>query len=326
MPVSNQQLRALLDLTVTSSAAGVNIPILYGTTMVPGNIIWSPGLTEVVTGIAVKDTNGNTHTLDMYSYTCSFAVAFCEGPGIITKIWGDTTVLYDNTGSYVNYQGIYAANTLYLIGEVVRYDSASGGERFFICVKSSAPKTTPAPSSNNPYWQLYTGGVALAGGQAFPSPALYTGDELQAADPTILAALGVENTPAYRGLVYAVWTNLDLTSFNNRIPSIRAIVQATVPVTGNTDTAQLYECANAFGGVTNYTTVVNEAQLGNAWAGQYFLVTGFTNAQNNGYFLCTASDPTHLTLANPNGVGEAIYYANAVNSDSPNGTAGVDYI
>jgi len=43
-------------------------------------------------------------------------------------------------------------------------------------------------------------------------------------DPTILAALGADKTPAFRGLVYAVWKDLDVTLFNNRIPSIRGIV------------------------------------------------------------------------------------------------------
>jgi uncharacterized protein (TIGR02217 family) len=37
----------------------------------------------------------------------------------------------------------------------------------------------------------------------------------------------------------------------------------------------------------------------NAYAGRYFTVTGFvTHTTNNGTFLCTASDATHLTLAN----------------------------
>ena len=37
----------------------------------------------------------------------------------------------------------------------------------------------------------------------------------------------------------------------------------------------------------------------NAFAGLVFIVTGFTNAVNNGTFQCVASSTTTLTLANP---------------------------
>ncbi len=224
MSVNSQQIKALLDLTVSSSAAGVHIPIGYGLNSMGANIIWSPGLKETITPVPFKDTNDVTHTMYLYSYTVSFAAAFCEGPGVITKIWGDTQVLYDNTGAFVNYQGLFSSGTIYNVGAIVRYDSAEGGERFFICVRSINRLPFPAPSSSNNCWQLYTGGVALAGGQAFPSPTMYTGSDIQTADPTIVALLGVDKTPAFRGLVYAVWKDLDVTLFNNRIPSIRGVV------------------------------------------------------------------------------------------------------
>ena len=42
----------------------------------------------------------------------------------------------------------------------------------------------------------------------------------------------------------------------------------------------------------------------NAYAGLTFVVAGFTNAQNNGTFICTASSTTTLTLENPNSTSE----------------------
>jgi hypothetical protein len=225
MSVNAQQVKALLDLSVSSSAAGVHIPIGYGETSMGANIIWSPGLQETVTKINFV----GQPQLTLYNYTVSFAAAFCEGPGVITKIWGDTQILYDNTGTYVNYQGLFNSSTLYNVGEIVRADSGTGAERFYICVNTATELPFPAPGGDNNCWQVYTGGVAVAGGQAFPSPTLYTGSDIQNADPTIQAALGVGKTPAFRGLVYAVWANLDVSLFNNRIPSIRGVVLGGIP-------------------------------------------------------------------------------------------------
>jgi len=48
----------------------------------------------------------------------------------------------------------------------------------------------------------------------------YPGDEAQLADPFILAKMGTENTPAYRGTAYVVFEELDLTAFGNRLPQL----------------------------------------------------------------------------------------------------------
>lgn len=48
----------------------------------------------------------------------------------------------------------------------------------------------------------------------------YPGSEAQTADPLISAAMGAASTPAYRGLAYAVFEELDLTPFGNRLPQI----------------------------------------------------------------------------------------------------------
>lgn len=54
------------------------------------------------------------------------------------------------------------------------------------------------------------------------SLALYLGTETQLPDPTIEAAAGLGSTPAYRGVVYAVFRDLQLADFGNRIPLITA--------------------------------------------------------------------------------------------------------
>jgi len=47
---------------------------------------------------------------------------------------------------------------------------------------------------------------------------VYTGDEAQQQDPTIVAYLGADCAPAYRGTAYLVIEDLDLGQFGNRVP------------------------------------------------------------------------------------------------------------
>ena len=54
----------------------------------------------------------------------------------------------------------------------------------------------------------------------------YGGSEDQLPDPTIEAALGVGNAPAYRGFTYVVFNRLALEKFGNRLPSITCEVVA----------------------------------------------------------------------------------------------------
>lgn len=56
------------------------------------------------------------------------------------------------------------------------------------------------------------------------SVALYEGDEFQMPDPVVSSIQGADQTPGYRGQIYAVFDNLDLTSFGNRVPNLRALV------------------------------------------------------------------------------------------------------
>ena len=55
---------------------------------------------------------------------------------------------------------------------------------------------------------------------------LHLGDEDQAADPLIAAAEGIDGTPAYRGCAYAVFEDLQLADYGNRIPSLTFEVEA----------------------------------------------------------------------------------------------------
>jgi hypothetical protein len=68
-------------------------------------------------------------------------------------------------------------------------------------------------------------GVTPAG---YPVPTFYPGDELQNPSPLIQGDKGVNVTPAFRGLIYAVWEDLPLADFGNRIPNLQALVAASI--------------------------------------------------------------------------------------------------
>ncbi len=71
---------------------------------------------------------------------------------------------------------------------------------------------------------------------------IYTGSETQLPDPTIEAAKGVGNVPAYRGQAYIVLTDFQLADYGNRIPNFefevvqQGVAQGTRQVGNSFDT------------------------------------------------------------------------------------------
>ena len=66
----------------------------------------------------------------------------------------------------------------------------------------------------------------------------YDGTDDQVIDPLIAATEGLEATPAYRGIAYAVFENMALASFGNRIPSLSFEVLAD---TGDVSTGAIID-------------------------------------------------------------------------------------
>lgn len=87
----------LQDGQVSSSANGSPRPFGYGGFMLGAQIIWSSGIQENKTTTTQSAKGGPTNTSTTYSYTVSFAGAFCEGPAKITRIWGDSKLIFDST-------------------------------------------------------------------------------------------------------------------------------------------------------------------------------------------------------------------------------------
>jgi hypothetical protein len=58
-------------------------------------------------------------------------------------------------------------------------------------------------------------------------PIIYTGTSTQLPDPTIQAAEGIDQTPAFRDICYAVYNNFPLADFGNRLPNIRGEISTS---------------------------------------------------------------------------------------------------
>lgn len=89
------------DLSVTSSAYGAAIPLIYGPrNRVTGNVIWSTGLVEHVSEEESGGKGGSSVTTTTYTYSTSVAVAFCEGEvASVSRIWANGDLIYDD-GSF----------------------------------------------------------------------------------------------------------------------------------------------------------------------------------------------------------------------------------
>lgn len=85
----------------------------------------------------------------------------------------------------------------------------------------------------------------------------------------------------------------------------------------------LSAAANAVGDTTDYTGTITGGGS-NAFAGYTFVVAGFTNAANNGEFICTASTTTVLTLENAAGVSET--HAGTATSEEVTGGNQLTYV
>ena len=92
----------LSDLSVQSAAYGTGIPVIYGTTRVSGNIIWSSGLREAANRRRQGGKGGGRPTSTTYSYSSSWAVGLCEGPAVaVRRIWFDDKLVFDSSGNSV---------------------------------------------------------------------------------------------------------------------------------------------------------------------------------------------------------------------------------
>jgi hypothetical protein len=196
------------DLKVSSSSYGSTIPLSYGTTRLAGQVIWATDLIEDVNkstsgggGKGMGGGGGTTTTT--YTYSVSFAVGLCKGPATqIKRIWADSKLIHDPD-----------QDDTAQVGSTNEWEYEEGDNE---------------DNSNDDEVLQKKYDFTLR---------TYLGTESQLPDSLIEDDVGVGQTPAYRGLVYLVFENMELEDFGNRIPSITAEVVTQADFTGSAPTS-----------------------------------------------------------------------------------------
>lgn len=112
---------------ISTSANGAPIPFGYGTNRIPGQIIWSGGITFKKHNVSEGGIFGiGGATVTYYSYFCSFAAAFGEGPMCLKRVWADTKIIYIAPGiTSSEYPAedfpAWSSSALYNPGNIVSY-------------------------------------------------------------------------------------------------------------------------------------------------------------------------------------------------------------
>lgn len=183
----------LQDYQLNTSSYGGPIPLNFGTNRYPGQLIWDGGFEEREEEVTVA----KKQTQNQFKVIRSFAMSFCKGPGQITRIWLDGKIWWDASAGGVT------GEDASIPPNIIENEAAAsvGNIRNFVRdVVHAAP---------------------LLSGLRSKAFRFYGGEEDQERDPTMVAKDGEENTPAYRGLCYIVFTDFALQKFGNRIPQIQ---------------------------------------------------------------------------------------------------------
>lgn len=175
------------DLSITSSAYGASIQKSFGTMRMGGNMIWSAGIEEVKNEKKVGGKGGGgANTQISYEYFATFAIAFGEGVAEdVTRIWADGKLIFDKTD-----------------------------------IRDTKLSLINLPSLR--VFDLLETGINDIISKSNLTFRFYPGDETQEPDSLIEADIGINKTPAFRGITYIVFDKLALKDFGNRIPGITA--------------------------------------------------------------------------------------------------------
>jgi hypothetical protein len=215
------------DLTVSSAANGSPIPIGYGMYRIAGQVIWSPGLVETSKTTKTGGKGGPSNKSTSYTYSASFAIAFGESFGTSTatrfgdvlKVWFDSKVVFGTKNSWQN-------NHVYQIGDQIVDSNGNIQTVSLIVIDARSGNSAPTWSTSGTTTDGHvTWTESAPPTTAYPLPTIYHGTETQNPDPLIQGTQGVANTPAFRGLIYAVWENFPLADFGSRIPNVQALVK-----------------------------------------------------------------------------------------------------
>ncbi len=198
----NLQGPRLNDLRTQTSTYGAVIGRDYGTIAHTGNLFWLENnqLKETKTTKSVSGKGGSSSKSTTYTYSATFAVGFAKCKR-----------------PFLGVRRIW-------IGPKLIFDAAS-----------------PAPAAVAASNRFFGRSNFL--NQVIPPPAppfaIYLGSDDQLPDPRMQATLGINNTPAFRGLAYIVFYDLQLAEYQNSLLAaqikVEWVSEGTYPFSNNND-------------------------------------------------------------------------------------------
>jgi len=175
----------LEDLKAQTSSLGSPIPRVYGTYAVAGNVIWASDLQETQHAETAGGKGGGPEQeMVSYSYSQSLAIGLCMSDGE-AQIQGIRRIWAN--GKLIYDRSPMAERSLYDLAQILL---------------QSLQRKLAASDNLDSIMQFYDGTQT-------------------AADPTIESFEGVGNVPAYMGLAYVVFTDLQLADYGNRAPNFQ---------------------------------------------------------------------------------------------------------
>ena len=175
------------NLVFTQSAYGGVIPIVFGSDLISGNVIWASPFVKKTYTDAVKNTQ-------KYYYSVSLAIALCEGEiDHVLRIYVGDKLVLDNT-TETNPDGSPVRDVNGAVSSL------------------SADLTTP----DSPL-------ATIAPDQRKTRITIYSGSNNQTPPPVMIDQEGYENTPAYRGTAFLLIENWLVT---DSVPSLSVEVSA----------------------------------------------------------------------------------------------------
>ena len=198
------------------------------------------------------------------------------------------TAAGNNAGGNTVYTGTITggAGNAYVGDTVVVTGFTNGRDNgTFTCTASS--NTTITLNNTRGVFQTHAGAATVTTGAVYTGTITGGAGNAFAGDTVVVS--GFTNA-GDNGTFTATASSATTLTLNNKAP-IAETDPATATVVTATSTSTVYA-----GTITGGT--------GNGFAGDSFLIAGFTNAANNGTFTCTASTATTLTCSNAAGVSE----------------------
>lgn len=191
----------ITDFRINNSQVGAPVRRLYGSGRIAGTVIWATAIREVERERSEGGMFGiGGQKVVEYEYYATFAMALgqpADAAGIdVRRIWANSNIIYaSNELTPAQLAGLEEYDT---------WNQLFGGRRFL----------------GYDFGSEYTAATAAARKFAEEVITIYRGTEDQLPDPTMQAALGIDDTPAFKGMAYVLFKDFNITPWGGALPNI----------------------------------------------------------------------------------------------------------